>query len=225
MPVVETKPTVRFPQLRWGQEVSGLQWENERCIEIPLAQSLLQFWTPGRVLDAGCALNQRFSEPPIARMTHLTLDLAHEDRYPDPNRAYGVADLRDLSAYADQAFDRVGCLSTLEHVGCDNRSYGGAEEADPASVRQAAHELWRVTKDRLFVTVPCYLEPYQEPKWRAFTPETLRMELLTSWPGADVRYYSRWPEGWCGPWREPQPDTSGMSARKVHQVACVLVTR
>lgn len=223
--MIKTVTTVRFGRLRWDQPVINLQWENERCIEIPLAQDQVQFWQPGRVLDAGSACNHHFEDAPVAEITHLTLNVEHEDRYAHANRTYVQADLRDLSVYSDRSFDRVGCVSTLEHVGCDNRTYGGPEEHDPASVSQAAKELWRVTGDRLFVTVPCYLEPYQEPKWRAFTPDSLRLELLAHWPGAQVRFYALTPDGWNGPYLEAQPNTSGVDSRRVHQVACILVTR
>lgn len=225
MPASSIRPHVQFPPLKWGEPIDGLIWENERCIEMPLARDLMDFWAPGRILDAGCALNQFYDSPPLAQITHFTQDVTAEHRYLQTNRTYVSGDLRDLSLFADQAFDRVGCISTLEHIGGDNRTYGGAEEDDPESVVQAAQELWRVTKHRLFVTVPCYLEVYREPKWRAFTPDTLRMQLLTYWPGAVVRYYSLTPDGWCGPFDEPQPDTAHVSVRKVHQIAAIVVTR
>lgn len=224
MAPVENRPRVRFPALEWGQPVSGLVWQNERCIEGPVAQSLVTLWKPGTVLDAGCALNGIYEEPPVATVTHLTQDIEHEDRYLMPRREYVSADLRDLSRYADQAFDRVGCVSTLEHVGGDNARYGGPVEKAPGTVVLAAAELWRVTKHLLFVTVPFRVTPIDESEqaWRAFTPDTLRMELLLYWPRADVRYYHLAADGWRGPTTEPEPNPM---PKKVNQIACVLVRR
>lgn len=222
--VTDDKPRVRFPALSWEQPVSGLQWKNERCIEGPLAQSLVKFWQPGRVLDAGCAMNGIFETPPVATVTHLTQDVEYEDRYLMPRREYVSADLRDLSRYADWAFDRVACVSTLEHIGGDNARYGGTVEHSPATVVLAAAELWRVTKHLLFVTVPFRVTPVdeREQNWRAFTPDTLRMELLLYWPRADVRYYHLAADGWRGPTMEPELNPM---PKKVNQIACILVTR
>lgn len=223
---VAEKPSVRFPSLAWGQPVVRRQWQNERCIEIPLAQSLMQFWQPGTILDAGCALNGVYESAPLATLTHLTQNLAKEDRHLQANRVYAEGDLRDLSRYADRAFDRIACISTLEHVGCDNTVYGGPVEDDPHTVVKAAQELWRVCGDRLFVTVPFRMTAHREVGWRSFTPDTLRMDLLTYWPGADVAYYVRTGDGWSGPWGYPESDDPAQTtAHKVNQIACVLVTR
>ena len=55
----------------------------------------------------------------------------------------------------DGSFDLVLCVSTLEHVGRDNRVYGAADEADPDGIADALEELRRVVGGRLVVTVPC----------------------------------------------------------------------
>ncbi len=53
---------------------------------------------------------------------------------------YAEADLRDLSCFADDVFDRVACISVLEHIGDCGR---------------ALDELWRVLKcgGRLLLTL------------------------------------------------------------------------
>jgi len=222
------RPIVRFPEFKWGQPIEGLVWENERCIEMPLARDVMGFWEPGAILDAGCALNSKYSEPLVSQLTHLTQDITTEDRYLQPNRMYVEGDLRDLSRYADRAFDRVGCVSTLEHIGCDNTTYGGPVEDRPETVVLAAAELWRVCKDRLFVTVPVRLNEHRCAKWRYFTPDSLRMELLLYWPGADVRYYRRGTdEAWSGPYDLMAPidvEQEG-DLKTVQQIACILVRR
>lgn len=212
---------VEFDRLVWGQPVRGLDWKNERCIEIPLGGSIARFGTPGRVLDAGCALNVMLPDPPLAEVTHLTNTLGYERQYPHPHRAYIAGDLRDLSRWPEGYFDRVVCLSTLEHVGMDNSTYGGAAEADPASVTRAAAELWRVTKGRLLFTVPFSLTQAMHGlgKFQYFQPDTLA--ALTP-PGAETVYYAKRADGWAGPFRTPQTD---VVESKVNQIAAVLACR
>jgi SAM-dependent methyltransferase len=72
--------------------------------------------------------------------------------------SYLYSDLRELPLREDW-FDDVVCLSTLEHVGMDNSTYGAAAEraADPtAEAGCALRELLRVTKpgSRLHISVP-----------------------------------------------------------------------
>jgi hypothetical protein len=212
---------VEFDRLVWGQPVRGIDWKNERCIEIPLSGSLAGFGKPGRVLDAGCALNVILPDEPVADVTHFTNTLAYEKQYPHPRRAYVAGDLRDLSRYPDGWFDRVLCVSTLEHVGMDNSNYGGVAEADPASSARAAAELWRVTKARLFLTVPFSLTEAMHGlgKFQYFTPDTL--PTLTP-AGAETAYYAKLGDGWAGPFREPRTDAVGA---KVNQIAAVLACR
>lgn len=211
---------VEFDPLVWGQPVRGLDWKNERCLEIPLSGSLAAFGKPGRVLDAGCAMNVILPEAPVAEVTHVTNTLAYETRR-DPTRTYVEGDLRDLSRWPDRYFDRVLCVSTLEHVGMDNTNYGGIAEADPGSATTAAAELWRVTKDRLFLTVPFSLTEAMHGlgKFQYFTPETL--PTITP-PGAETVYYAKLVDGWAGPFREPRADAIGA---KVNQIAAVLACR
>ena len=41
-------------------------------------------------------------------------------------QAYVTADLRELP-FADESFDTIVCVSTLDHVGMDNSAYGSTE--------------------------------------------------------------------------------------------------
>lgn len=224
MPV--RKPIVSFPPLAWGEGTGLIQWHNERCIEIPLSQSLLDLRSPGRILDAGCSVNGVMHPEMPAEVTHVTLSLREEPIFPG-HRHYVEADLRDLSPFPDQAFDRTACISTLEHVGMDNATYGAPVEADPGSVVQAVRELYRVTKDLLFITVPFREAPLDCGRWRYFTPETLQSDLCTQFPTDRLKhrtlaYYAEHKGCWSGPFDKPQAvDGDG---HKVQQIVCLLLT-
>ena len=210
--------------------MAGIQGENERCIELPLGIEAARPWDSGWVLDAGCALLPAVAAAPPsmtmrARMVHLTESIGSEACQSRGQLAsYVSADLRDLSIFADRAFDRVVCVSTLEHVGLDNRQYGGQNDHCPETARQALHELWRVTKQTLFLSVPYTVGPeWKNWKWRYFTAETLS-HLLAGFV-ADVRFYARQRDGtWEGGRKGPAVPWAPAGER-VNQIAVVKVTR
>jgi hypothetical protein len=220
--------------VRWGQviaESDGLDAPNERVIELPLALEHVHLERPGWVLDAGCALIPSIHAvppelEPIARIVHLTQAIASERIKPRGGQlSFVSADLRDLRIFADQAFDRVACISTLEHVGFDNAQYGGAVERAYDSWILAVSELCRVTRDALLITVPYHSQPAQCERWRYFSPK----ELITGrWPEGftgDVRFYGRLAHGWCGGDVYPMVTRLESFPDKVNQIACIRLTR
>jgi hypothetical protein len=137
----------------------------ERVVEIPLAWEILQPDAPLHVLDAGAALAQDYikdlMDRPNLTVTHFTqtpdgicLD-AREGRH-----SYVFGDLRQID-FQPETFDRVVCVSTLEHVGFNNARYGGEIENSPRSFLDAFRELLRVTKRTGQVMVSF---PYGIPK-------------------------------------------------------------
>jgi SAM-dependent methyltransferase len=131
---------------------------DERVVEYPWVFSR---GVHGRVLDAGSVLNHRHVlERMLPAADELTIvTLAPEPRaFTSMGVSYLYADLRGLPL-RDDWFDDVVCLSTLEHVGMDNTTYGAvAERADDPSeeAARALRELLRVTKPggRIFLSVP-----------------------------------------------------------------------
>jgi SAM-dependent methyltransferase len=126
---------------------------DERPIEI--AWVLSRYRNEARVLDVGSA------HAPAAYLAALRdlgapelvgVDLARADI---PGFRLVEADVRQLPL-ADGSFDVALCVSTLEHVGRDNRQYGLAHE-DGGGEEAALRELARVLgpDGRLLVTVPC----------------------------------------------------------------------
>ena len=67
-----------------------------------------------------------------------------------------VGDLRALP-FADGSFDVAFCISTIEHVGRDNRVYGVDEERDDTGIPSGLRELRRVAR-RILLTVPTGVE-------------------------------------------------------------------
>lgn len=123
---------------------------DERCVEYPWLFSHLQPG-PERLLDAGSVLNHEFILRPLlagGRKLHV-LTLA-----PEPvchwqlGAGYLYEDLRDIPV-RDALYDTVVCLSTLEHVGCDNTLYGAGQASGSAGAEglaAVARELKRVLR-------------------------------------------------------------------------------
>jgi SAM-dependent methyltransferase len=168
---------------------------DERVVELPLAFEAARFATPGRVLDAGSSLNhaflRRLIDPPVPELVHFTQSSDREDaRFAGSQVSYVFGDLRSMP-FRDHYFDRIVCVSTLEHVGMNNARYGAVEERDPQSALPAVRELMRVLAPggTLFISVP-YGQPADREWFRIFGPEEIRAIVETAQP-ADValRYY------------------------------------
>ena len=204
------------PLVRWILPLpSGYgQDENERCVEVPLALEVARLDQPGLVLDAGGSLNLfEVRQHGIwqARLWHYTQSLASEPIAACRDSvSYLCGDLRHLEL-ADGTCDRVVCVSTLEHIGMDNRQYGGVLETEPSSALNAVRELWRVLKPggTLFLSFP-YGQELQEcgGRYRTLGPDdvaniryVLSAHSLTSahiQPPSVLasRYFLRTPQGW-----------------------------
>jgi SAM-dependent methyltransferase len=136
------------------RELTAPPGTDERAVEI--AWVLARYRGEPRVLDVGYA----FGEPAyLSELVELGaaelvgVDLAAAEV---PGLRAVVADVRELP-FEDASFDVAFCISTVEHVGLDNRAYGVDADRDPAGASRALGELKRVlTPDgRLLVTVPC----------------------------------------------------------------------
>lgn len=216
-------------RLAWGTIIrpeDGIGGVNERCIEIPLGLGVAKFDQPGWVLDAGCALLPPMhgvpdGRSPIANVVHLTQAIGSERIKPRSTQlSFMSADLRDLHIFADDAFDRVVCISTLEHVGYDNTSYGAKVEADAHySWLFALNELWRVTKDELLITVPYHKTKAFNPKWGYFTSGPVDAMIQTV--RGEARFYGIVNGKWCGGDHLPFVTDLDGFPEKVSQIACI----
>ena len=176
---------------------------DERAIEIPLALQAARLDQPGEVLDAGAALNvpvvREILPTPRARVTHFTLPGANEPVLPGDTDhfTYAYGDLRTMS-YGDGTFDRVVCVSTLEHVGMDTGRFGVAADGSNAeSAADAVQELHRVLKKggELLLTVP-YGRAAHHEWFRVFDAETLDRLLSPLGHASVERRYFYYDSGW-----------------------------
>jgi O-antigen chain-terminating methyltransferase len=116
--------------------------------------------------------------------------------------------VRDLP-FENGAFDLVLCISTLEHVGRDNRVYGAGAEVDPQGIAAALEELHRVlaADGRLVVTVPCG-EPEDHGWFVQLEPDAWNDEFLAGgFRVLEEEIYALQPEGWRA---APDFDPSGV---------------
>jgi O-antigen chain-terminating methyltransferase len=151
------------------RELTAPPATEERFVEIPWV--LARYDGEPRVLDVGYAN----AEPAyLAALVDASPgEVVGVDPVPfdAPGVRGVVGDLRALP-FADGAFDVVLCVSTIEHVGRDNRVYGSDEERDESGIPQALRELRRVGR-RVLLTVPTgaaedhgWFVQLEVPTWR-----------------------------------------------------------
>jgi SAM-dependent methyltransferase len=196
---------IRSGTVHWdaplGKKLGKLAGMDERVVELPLAWEVLAPDTPGRALDAGCALNLGYLKDELrgsaVSVTHFTQSGDQETPWFDGGRSsYVFGDLRSLP-FKRGHFDRVLCISTLEHVGMDNTRYGAEAENDPASYAAAVNELFRVTAPggTLLVTFPYGVE--RAHGWFQVFGRKHLAKVRSRFKSAevDVRYF-RYDETW-----------------------------
>ena len=131
---------------------------DERVVEYPwlFAQQI-----GGQVLDAGSTLNHAHVLDrllPSVGGLHIVTLAPEDNAFTERGISYLYADLRELPL-RDGLYDTIVSISTLEHVGMDNSTYGDtqgrSDDADRELLRALA-ELRRVARPgaRLLVTVP-----------------------------------------------------------------------
>jgi ubiquinone/menaquinone biosynthesis C-methylase UbiE len=116
--------------------------------------------------------------------------------------SYVFGDIRNM-IFRDEVFDDVVCLSTLEHVGLDNRRFHSSalshNTPEPESHLLAMRELRRVLKHggRCFVSVP-YGQREQQPWQQIFNSEMVDKLVRAFGPESYNETYFRYsePDGW-----------------------------
>jgi SAM-dependent methyltransferase len=175
----------------------------ERSIEIPWALS--RCGRGENILEVGCSFAYE-SPQYVQGLTALGGELHGIDisGRPAPDFIQRIADIR-ASGYADNFFDMVLCVSTLEHVGRDNaRHYFPVAEIatpDPEPDRAALLEMTRILKPggNLLVTVPFgYFVDYE---WFINYDAANIARLLREVMVVAADYFKLTPDGWvpCAP--------------------------
>jgi SAM-dependent methyltransferase len=226
---------------------------DERCVEYAWTFSHLEPEVSESVLDAGSALNHAsIVEEPVLRNKALhILTLAPEGNcFWSRGISYIYADLRSIPV-RDAFYDTVICISTLEHVGCDNSKITGKEAhraQGPDDYLTAIREMRRVLRPggTLFLTVPFgvrrhfgtfrqFDEPLLSTVIEAFGPHCLVQNFYKysadGWNTATASdcsacEYVDWVATvWQGrPWPELKPiEPDGAAAARA--VACLLLVK
>ena len=124
------------------------------------------------------------------------------------------ADVRSLP-FRDVEFGAAICISTLEHVGRDNRAYGLAAEHNAEGPLAALHELRRVA-GRTLLSVPT--GEREELGWLLQLPpdEWLALFEEAGFLVFEHEVYVLTPEGWAA---EPDFDPAGVRFAGTHASA------
>jgi SAM-dependent methyltransferase len=135
------------------RELTAPAWSDERLIEMPWV--LARYDGGPRVVDVGYAnAAPAYLEALVAAAPGEVVGLDPVEASVPGVRSV-VGDLRALP-FDDASVDALFCVSTIEHVGFDNRVYGSEAEHDESGILAALREIARVLADggRAFVTVP-----------------------------------------------------------------------
>jgi SAM-dependent methyltransferase len=173
-------------------------WSDERLIEIPWV--LARYRAEPRVLDVGYAnAMPAYLEALVAAAPGPVVGL---DRVATRVKGFKsvVGDLRALP-FEDGAFDVAFCISTIEHVGRDNRVYGAGAERDESGIPTALRELGRVAR-RILLTVPTGTE--EDHGWFVQFPVAVWRRLFADarLAIADEEVYEFGAEGWAAAYGE-----------------------
>lgn len=176
---------------------------DERCIEYPWLLTHLGNEL-GVLLDAGSALNHRFILEHSAlqnRQIHILTLGPEENCFWQKGVSYLFNDLRDIPV-CDAYYDTIACISTLEHVGCDNTLFTNNQVHNEHSSQDfilAMQELARVLKPggRLLLTVPFGVYRHQGFQ-QVFNRELLSRAIAAFGEAAEVNetFYRYTANGW-----------------------------
>jgi SAM-dependent methyltransferase len=129
----------------------------ERVVELLLAR--LSYWPGAVALDVGHANSMMCHREMVRSLPgprNITgIDMA--EPVFDASRLYAESVCGDIcdTEFADETFDLVWCISSLEHIGMDNSGYG-EPLSDGATAERAMVEMMRIIRPggSVLVTVP-----------------------------------------------------------------------
>jgi SAM-dependent methyltransferase len=160
----------------------------ERVVEVPWVLRRLPR-PAGRLLDVGTAFAPTVYHRQLVRLPAAERHGVDLVPFALPGVVSHRADARDLP-FPDGSFDRVVCISALEHMGLDNERYVGTDGSprDESGDVTALREMGRVVgrDGRVLVTVPGgrahafeWLRQYDLEAWTALVAQAgLEIERL-----------------------------------------------
>lgn len=202
------------------RELTAPAWSDERLIEMPWV--LARYGGEPRVVDIGYAnAAPEYLEALVAAAPGEVVGLDLIEASVAGIRSV-VGDLRALP-FPDASFEVLLCVSTIEHVGHDNRVYGAGDERDATGIPEALREVHRVLAPggRALITVPTGVE--EDHVWFVQLP-------VTTWRGlfadADLRIaeeevYELGADGWHASAGEAADARYGERGAAASAVYCV----
>lgn len=174
---------------------------DERLVELPWVLANLPEGE-ARVLDAGSSLNHAviLDRPILAsKPLHIVTLVPEQECFWTRGVSYVYDDLRSLP-FRDGLYDVVACVSTLEHVGCDNAFYGAPGELGSLDdFQEVMPELRRVLRPGgiLLLTVPYGVHQFHGA-FQQFDRRRLSMavEAFGARTPAAERFYRYSASGW-----------------------------
>lgn len=154
---------------------------DERVVEYPWTLSRLSVGE-GKLLDAGSVFNFReiIEHPTISSKEFTIFTLAPESNaFWQRGISYHYGDLRELP-FRDNWFDEIISISTLGHVGMDNRMYTGENTHGEIGLEaeKAVRELIRVLRPGGTFLVSVVFGRHQLIEWKDGSPFAEQFDSL-----------------------------------------------
>jgi SAM-dependent methyltransferase len=172
---------------------------DERVVEYPWVFSRLCDGK-SRLLDAGSALNflEIIESPKLFGKDITIFTLAPEDKaFWEKGISYHYGDLRRLP-FRDGWFDEIVSISTLEHVGMDNRIYTRQNSSEHIALeaKQAAKELIRVLRVGGKFLASVGFGRHQLIEWDGTPFAEDVLEVFSSCASVSTSFYKYTENGW-----------------------------
>lgn len=178
---------------------------DERVIEYPWVFARLR--DVGRMLDAGSTFNHDYllQRPPLKGADLTIMTLAPESRcYWYEGYSYVFGDLRK-TLFADETFDTVASISTIEHIGLDNAMlYTGDPvdiESDQNGFVAAVREFKRILKPHGTCLISVPFGKRDNLGWYQVFDRSMIEQIVSAFaPRAhSIDYFGYAADGWsCG---------------------------
>jgi hypothetical protein len=121
----------------------NMTWASERCVEVPIARSILQTYPPGETLEVGNVLSH------YGPVQHDILDKFE--------KGAGVINEDVITFTPAKRYGLIISISTFEHIGFDDETEGSSAEKIKDAIKACLNLLQ--PNGRLVITVPIGYNP------------------------------------------------------------------